>query len=63
MIEYCKRKVLLITFTVHKNYEFAKKLEYDIASDIRGLRESIHLTELKNFTIALSVFVVVDNHI
>ena len=39
------------------------KLEYDIASDIRGLRENIQLTELKNFTIALSVFIVVDNHI
>ena len=35
-------------------------LEYDIASDILGLRESIQLTELKNFTIALSVFIVVD---
>ena len=39
------------------------KLEYDIASDIRGLRESIQLTELKNFTITLNVSIVVDNHI
>ena len=39
------------------------KLEYDIASNIQGLRKSIQLTELKNFTIALSVFIVVDNHI
>ena len=39
------------------------ELEYDIASDVRGLRESIQLTELKNFTIALSVFIVVDNYI
>ena len=41
----------------------AEKLEYDTASGIRGLRESIQLTELKNFRIALSVFMVVDSHI
>ena len=34
--------------------ENKSKLEYDIASDIRGLREGIQLTELKNLTIALS---------
>ena len=44
-------------------WELKSKLEYDIASDIRGLRESIQLTELKNFTIALCVFIIVDNHI
>ena len=32
----------------------------DIASDIRGLRKVFNFTELKNFTIAQSMFMVVD---
>ena len=42
---------------------FFKKLEYDIASDVRELRESIQLNELKSFTIVLSMFIVVNNDI
>ena len=53
-------KKLLGVLTV---FHFIMKLEYDIASDIRGLRENIRLTELKNFTIASSVFILVDNHL
>ena len=39
-----------------------QKLECGIASDIQALRER-NYTELKNFTIALSVFMVVDSQI
>ena len=43
--------------------KYSTELKNEIASNIRGPRESIQLTELKNFTITLSMFMVMDNHI
>ena len=44
------------------NYSVQLYIALYIASDIRGLLKCSY-TELKNFTIALSVFMVVESHI
>ena len=52
-------KELLVFAIAFFNFE----QEYDIASYIRDFAKVSNFTELKNFNIALSVFMVVDSQI